>query len=43
MPKFGFNPSEVAPQEPMSFELLKGEYTLRLRMPKNVQLKTMAN
>ena len=30
MPKFGFNPSEVAPQEPMSFELLpKGEYTLR--------------
>ncbi len=29
MPKFGFNPSEVAPQEPMSFELMpKGEYTL---------------
>tara|TARA_Y100000593_G_scaffold93049_1_gene186532 strand:+ start:1793 stop:2269 length:477 start_codon:yes stop_codon:yes gene_type:complete len=30
MPKFGFNPSEVVPQEPMSFELLpRGEYTLR--------------
>ncbi len=30
MPKFGFNPSEVGPEEPRSFELLpKGEYTLR--------------
>ena len=29
MPKFGFNQSEVLPQEPMSFEVMpKGEYTL---------------
>ena len=30
MPKFGFNPSEIVPEEPRSFEVLpKGEYTLR--------------